>query len=81
LNYLRAAQGIIRLKKTYGAKRLEAACVRAVVYSCKNYKDVKQILAKGLEYETLPEEYVFDELAEVYSGNSIFCRKLTDETH
>lgn len=74
VDYLRAAQGIIGLQKTYGDARLEAACRRALVFQSIQYKTVKTILKGGLEYAPLPEELVFDVLAETYTGKSRFCR-------
>jgi hypothetical protein len=74
VDYLRAAQGIIKLKKTYGSIRLEAACRRAIFYETPQYKAVKSILAKGLDSETLTEEDAFHQLSEVYAGKSRFCR-------
>ena len=80
----RAVQGIIKLTKKYGLGRLEAACNRVIIFNCISYKEIKQILKKGLEYEVLPNEYVFDEIAEIaeiYSGSSKYCRKINDITH
>ena len=73
VDYLRAAQGIIKLKKTFGEIRLEAACQRALFYETPKYKAIKSILTKGLDSATLTEEAAFDQLAEVYMGKSKFC--------
>jgi hypothetical protein len=44
------------------------------VFQSIQYKTVKTILKGGLEYAPLPEELVFDALAETYTGKSRFCR-------
>lgn len=74
LDNLRSAQGIIGLQKKYGAKRLEAACQRALAFDSSHYRTVKTILAKGLEYQALPETKAFDELANTYTGQGQYCR-------
>lgn len=74
LDQLRAAQGIISLKKTYGAARLEAACQRALAFNAINYRSVKNILKQGAEYQPLPAEVAFDALAETYTGKGIYSR-------
>jgi len=74
LDHLRAAQGIVGLKKTYGSLRLNAACHRAIVFDSPSYHTVKSILKKGLEYEKLPTEEAFDALAKTYTGQGRYCR-------
>ncbi len=49
---LRAAQGLLRLAKPYGAQRLEAACARALYHATIQYRSVKNILIGG--HDTLP---------------------------
>lgn len=49
LDNLRAAQGIVGLKKKYGPARLESACDRALYFDNPRYKTVKAILEKGLD--------------------------------
>jgi transposase len=73
LDNLRAAQGLLRLSKTYGAARLEAACARALSFASPRYRTVKTILAKGLDQHQ-PEEPAFDSLAETYTRGGRFCR-------
>lgn len=51
----RACLGIMRLGKTYGAERLEAACRRALAVGGLSYKSVRSILANGLDQEPLEE--------------------------
>ena len=74
LDNLRAAQGIIRLQKTYGKLRLEAACCRALAFESLTYRTVKTILKKGLEYQALPNTQVFDALAKTYTGAGQYGR-------
>ena len=42
----RAAQGILRLGKTFGGARLEAACARALAVRAGSYRHVESILKK-----------------------------------
>lgn len=56
LDQLRAVQKLVGLETTYGAERLEAACVRAIRFGDPRYRRVKTILNAGLEHHPLPEE-------------------------
>ena len=49
IHRLRAIQGIIRLRDTYGDHRLDAACARALQVGDPNYRTVKGILVAGTE--------------------------------
>ena len=49
IHRLRAIQGIIRLRDTYGDGRLDAACTRALQVGDPGYRTVKGILAAGTE--------------------------------
>jgi hypothetical protein len=73
LDNLRAVQGILRLGKTYGPVRLEAACHRALAFANPRYRTVKTILAKGLDQLPLTEP-AFDALAASYTGQGRFYR-------
>jgi hypothetical protein len=44
---LRAAQGVLRMQKSYSAARLEAACARALAHESPYYRTVKSILVGG----------------------------------
>lgn len=77
LDNLRAAQGIVRLEKKYGKKRLDAACYRALCFNSVAYRTVKTILEKALEYEALPQLQVFDALTNTYTGAGHYCRDTT----
>ena len=50
----RAAQGVIRLCKQYDSSRVEAAAERAVYFRHATLRDLKQILAQGLDHQPLP---------------------------
>lgn len=52
----RSCLGIIRLGRSFGEDRLEAACQRAVKVGAYSYKSVKSILSSGLDRTPLPEE-------------------------
>ena len=45
----RSCLGILRLEKTYGRERLEAACARATRLGALSYRTVKNILAAGID--------------------------------
>jgi transposase len=49
----RSVLGILRLGKSYGSQRLEAACKRALVLQSHTYKSVASILKTGLDQRPL----------------------------
>lgn len=51
----RACLGILRLGKTYGQDRLEAACHRALAIGSSTYKSIDSILKNRLEQQPLPQ--------------------------
>ncbi len=51
----RSCLGILRLGKTYGQARLEAACRRALHIGAASYKSIESILKHKLDLEPLPE--------------------------
>ena len=51
----RAALGVMRLFREYGAERLEAACRRAAKYRLYTYKGVSNILKTGVDTLGLPK--------------------------
>ena len=55
LDRLRSVQAILGLVDKFGAKRLEAACRRALAFDVTTYPTIKRILEQGLETEPLPE--------------------------
>lgn len=50
----RSAQGVIRLCKHYDSSRVEAAAERATYFRRSTLRDLKQILAQGLDQQALP---------------------------
>jgi len=46
----------MRLGKSYGAERLEAACQRARTLGACSYKRIESILKNGLERRPLPQK-------------------------
>lgn len=50
----RSCLGLMRLGKTYGESRLEAACQRAVAIQACTYKSLESILKTGLDHRPLP---------------------------
>jgi hypothetical protein len=50
IHRLRAIQGIIRLRDTYGDDRLDMACARALAIGDPHYRTVKGILVAGTEH-------------------------------
>lgn len=50
----RACLGIMRLAKTHGEDRLEAACARALAVGSLSYRGVKSILTVGLDRDPTP---------------------------
>ncbi len=55
LDRLRSVQGLLRLEDTVGARRLEAACARALYFGQASYRRIKEILNAGLDFQPLPE--------------------------
>ena len=54
IHRLRAIQGIIALRDRYGARRLDAACARALQVGDPRYRTVKGILVAGTEAGDTP---------------------------
>ena len=75
LDNLRAAQGVIRLSKKYGAPRLEAACRRALHFDNVKYRTVKSILHQGLDQAPLREHPNVIPMASAYAGGGRFLRR------
>lgn len=69
---LRAVQGLLRLAKTYGESRLEAACARANRFGTQSLRSVRAILHRGLDQQA--ELPAFDALAATYTEGGRFCR-------
>ncbi len=73
VDYLRAAQSILGLRKKYGDQRLEAACSRALAFQSLHYRTIKSMLEVGAEQQPLPKKEE-EALAEPYLGKGRFCR-------
>ena len=52
---LRAAQGVLGLRKKYSDMRLEAACATAITVGDPSYRTIKGILVAGTEADPEPE--------------------------
>ena len=52
----RSCLGIMRLGKTYGNERLEAACRRTCFLKSYSYKSIESILKRNLDKEPLPDD-------------------------
>ena len=52
---LRAAQGILGLRKKYSDTRLEAACAKALTVGDPSYRTIQGILIAGTETDPEPE--------------------------
>jgi transposase len=50
----RSCLGIMRLGKSYGAERLEAACQRAITLGACSYKSLESMLKHDLDRQPLP---------------------------
>jgi transposase len=55
LDRLRTVQAILRLEETVGARRVEAACRRALHFGDVRYRRIKDILTAALDQDPLPE--------------------------
>src|SRR6266700_2184399 len=51
----RSCLGILRLEKTYGTQRLEAACRRGISIGSASYRSIASILKTGLDKSFLPD--------------------------
>lgn len=52
----RSCLGLLRLAKTHGDERVEAACRRALAFQTCTYRSIKSILAANLDQQPLPPE-------------------------
>jgi transposase len=50
-----ACLGVMRLGRSFGAERLEAACRRALHFGTTRYKSLESILKNGLDRQALPQ--------------------------
>jgi transposase len=75
LDNLRAAQGVISLRKKYQPARVEDACTRALYFDNVKYRTVKSILHQGLDQVPLFRQANVIPLASAYTGKARFLRK------
>jgi hypothetical protein len=52
----KSCQGVLVTAKKYTEQRLENACTRALLYKSVGYKIILNILEKGLDHQTHPEQ-------------------------
>jgi hypothetical protein len=69
---LRGAQGVLGLARTYGAKRLEAACLRALAHASPAYRTVKSILVGGFDQRPMQGHSIDSQ--SVYGRDARFAR-------
>ena len=74
LERLRSVQAILRLEKSVGRHRLEAACKRALYFGDGRYRRIKEILNAALDKEPLPEVLQEQNTAKEFT----FARKATE---
>lgn len=55
MDRLRTVQAILRLEETVGARRVEAACRRALHFGDVRYRRIKDILTAALDQDPLPQ--------------------------
>ena len=79
LDHLRAVQGLLRLGESFGSKRLNAACSRALNFGTPTYRTVKKILKEGLDQQ--PELLDLLPLEAPYLGGGRFSRPPADSLH
>lgn len=73
LDNLRAVQKLLALRRSYGDRRLEAACGRALAHDDTRYRTVKTILERGLDACSAAEPADPD-LSASYTGTGRFTR-------
>jgi Integrase core domain len=69
---LRGAQGVLGFASTYGAARVEAACIRALAHASPAYRTVKSILVGGYDKQPLHGQNI--DRQSVYGRNARFAR-------
>ncbi|WP_338498845.1 IS21 family transposase [Streptomyces sp. SJL17-4] len=82
---LRAAQGILGLRKKYGDQRLEAACTKAIAVGDPSYRTIKGILIAGTETDPEPETGDAGAAAFLHGPEGLFATsipsQISDELH
>lgn len=76
-DYLRAVQGIIKLKKKFGADKLELASKKALDNGTCSYKVIKEILFKKIESPSA-DNSLNNKLDKAYLGEGKFYKKIEE---
>ena len=79
LDKLRSAQAILRLVESVGARRVEAACERALFYGDGRYRRIKDILNAALDQQPLPAQEEKSELKPKHRGCSFAFERSASE--
>jgi transposase len=80
LDNLRAAQGVLRLAKSHGNARVEAACQRALAFDDVRFRSIKTILARGLDQQA-PAAAADALDTDLYRRGGRFCRDASALIH
>lgn len=76
-DFLRSAQGVIKLSERYDTERLEKACERAIAFNSIRYKTIKHILEKDIDEQDVTREVQQIILSKVYKGEAVYQRSST----
>ncbi|MFJ2781851.1 MULTISPECIES: Mu transposase domain-containing protein [unclassified Kitasatospora] len=77
---LRAAQGVIALRKKYGDSRLEAACAKAMTVGDPSYRTIKGILIADTETDPEPETGNAGAAAFLHGPQQLFASAIPTQT-
>ncbi|MFJ2954635.1 IS21 family transposase [Streptomyces sp. NPDC087270] len=77
---LRAAQGILGLRKKYGDQRLEAACTKAIAVGDPSYRTIKGIMIAGTETDPEPETGDAGAAAFLHGPEGLFAASIPSQT-
>ncbi|WUN21655.1 hypothetical protein OHA74_52880 [Streptomyces phaeochromogenes] len=77
---LRAAQGVLGLRKKYGDTRLEAACRKAIMVGDPSYRTVKGILVAGTETDPEPDTGDAGAAAFLHGPEGLFAADIRAQT-
>ncbi|MEV6212350.1 hypothetical protein [Kitasatospora sp. NPDC051914] len=77
---LRAAQGILGLRKKYGDTRLGAACTKAITVGDPSHRTIKGILIAGTETDPEPETGDAGAAAFLHSPEGLFAAAIPTQT-
>lgn len=77
---LRAAQGVLGLRKKYGDQRLEAACAKAISVGDPSYRTIKGILVAGTETDPEPDTGDAGAAAFLHGPEGLFAASIPTQT-